>query len=536
MVVTSNQGVTWRYAEMPGYEILSCCPDSVTSDFMHGLVRAETLLQLLVPKEYWAKSDVPRVIILSLPANLALMPRELRGEENGNRNPTAPSGKLNLDRSRIIPNIELGDQDCSMVFATLEPRDFDRQRFLMDPAHVRVLLSTRQPPWPDWLVAGEANLYTALYRATVQDSAVAMEFQNQKDTFSIPPLEWISQELTTALIKEQTGRKSGKTPAAQENELKRFIPLEVMLTHKPSPESAEWPVWNAQATLFVRWALSSESPSRNEAFWRFAARAAKGEPITESLFREAFGFGYDQTLVELNDYLRIAIKRPIDLHLPKADPVITSIRLATETEILRIKEDWTRLVAAYLKTRFPEAKSLDKRHRAALRACEAGNPDPRLLAAVGLFESDTEHDNSARVFLESAIESKVVRPRAYYELARIRYATVKNFDGSPVSAAAAERAVAPLLLSFGQSPALRDSYSLAAKICLNSEIILTPENLQLINRGPGFFPEDLELLYNIALLNYRQGSNEEARRLTERGLRSSNDPEMRAKFEQLRAK
>lgn len=532
MVVTSSQGLTWRYAEMPGYEILSCCSDSMTSDFMHGLARAETLLRLLVPKEYWAKSDVPRVIILSIPANLALMPRELIGGDNDNHNLTYQNDKWNINGSQIIPNIELGDQDCSIVFATLEDMNSGQESFIIHPAHVSVLLTTRRPSWPPWLVAGVANLYTGLYRATLEDS---VEF-HEKDTFSIPALEWISAELTTALIKEQSRRKSGETRAAQENELKRFIPLQLMLTQQPSPESAEWPKWNAQATLFVRWALSSESPSRKEAFWRFAARTANGEPATENMFRETFGYGYDQALVELNEYLRVAIKRPIDLHLPKTGSAITDIRSATDTEILRIKEDWTRLVAAYLRTRSFDAKLLDNRHRAAMRACEKGNRDPRLLAAVGLFESDMEHDSSARVFLEAAIESKVVRPRAYYELARLRYAMVKNFDGSTLSAVQAERAVAPLLLGVGQSPSLKDSYSLAAKICLNSEIVLTPEKLQLLNRGLELFPDDMDLLYNFALLNDRQGSNEEAMRLAERGLTLSNYPEMRAKFEQLRSK
>jgi hypothetical protein len=512
MVVTSNQGLTWRHAEMPGYEILSCCPVSMTRDFMLELARAETLVQYLFPKEYWAKSDVPRVIILSIPENLRLMPRELLNEDNGNPSLIYRGERLNLDGSEIIPNIELSDQDCSMVFATLDPLSFDRERFKMHPAHVRVLLTDRRPPWPDWLVAGVANLYAGLY---------------QGDTFTIPNLEWIAGE--------QTGRKSGKTRVDQENELKRFIPLHEMLTHHPSPGSAEWPVWNAQATLFVRWALCGELPSREKAFWRFAARTADGEPATESMFREAFGHGYDQALVELNEYLAIAIKSPVEVRLPKTTPVIPNIRPASETEILRIKEDWTRLVAVYLKTRFPEAAPLDNRHRAAIRACENGNMDPRLLAAVGLYESDMAHDVSARAFLESATESKVVRPRAYYELARLRYAMVRRLDGGPISAVEADWAVAPLLVAFGQSPALKDSYSLATKIWLNSELILTPGNLQLLNRGPELFPEDLGLLYNVASLNHKYGSKEDAMHLVERGLRLSIDPEMSAEFEKLRS-
>ena len=564
MVVTSNQGLVWRYAEMPGYEILSCCSDSMTRDFMQGLARAESLVRLLVPPEYWARSDVPRVIILSVPANLSLMPRELLGEEKSNPTLTFRGERLNLDRSRIIPNLELSDQDCAMVFATLDPLNFDQERFIMHPVHVRGLLTDRRPPWPDWLVTGVVNLYLGLYRTTLQESAVSTEFvppaqqfystplagtgnfrgrrdtvslslRTLGDTFSIPALEWISGEQTTTLLKERTGRNSGKTRAAQETELTRFIPLQSMLTQPPSPESVEWPVWNAQATLFVRWALGSGSPARKEAFWRFVTRTATGEPVTENLFRESFGLGYEPALVELNEYLHLAIKSPIDLHLPKASPASPTVRPATDTEILRIKEDWTRLVAAYLKSHFPEAVSLDHRHRAAIRAVEIGNKDPRLLAAVGLYESDKEHEASARAFLEAATEAQVVRPRAYYELARLRYALVSNFDGSPITAAQADRVVAPLLVSFGQSPALRESYAFAVKVWLNSEISLTREKLQLLDHGLELFPEDADLLYGVAVLNFRHGSKADARRLAERGLGLSQNPDLRAKFEQLRS-
>jgi hypothetical protein len=79
-----------------------------------------------------------------------------------------------------------------------------------------------------------------------------------------------------------------------------------------------------------------------------------------------------------------------------------------------------------------------------------------------------------------------------------------------------------------------ESYALTAKIWLNSENTLTREKLQLLNRGLELFPENTDLLYSVAVLNYRHGSKEEAKRLAERGLGLSTYPEMRAKFEQLR--
>jgi hypothetical protein len=451
-----------------------------------------------------------------------------------------------------------------MVFATLDPVNFDRDRFMLHPGHVRDLLSNRRPPLPDWFVAGLMNLYAGLYRAGMEQSAESSTFPSQTeeslspvkpgvplhirrdtvsissrlqpDTFSVPALEWISEGETAKVIKERPGGFLGKARTDKKDELNRFLPMQVMLTKQPPPESADWPVWNAQAALFVRWAIDGDQPSRKAAFWQFVARTTRGEAVTESMFREVFGQGYDESLVALNEYLRVAIRRPIEVHLQEVSPAVPEIRLATRTEIIRIKEDWTHLVAGYLKTRFPEAKPLDNRHRAAIRACEKGERDPRLRAAVGIYECDLDHDDAAQTYLEAAVEAGVVRPRAYYELARIRFAKVRKPDGSPISAVEAGHAVAPLVAGFGQSPVLKESYALAARIWLNSEGSVASENLQLLARGPDLFPEDMDLLYKVALLNDRHGEKSEARRLAERGLQRSSDPEIRAEFESLRSK
>jgi len=54
-----------------------------------------------------------------------------------------------------------------------------------------------------------------------------------------------------------------------------------------------------------------------------------------------------------------------------------------------------------------------------------------LLAVMGLCECDAGNDSGARELLASAVQAQVIRPRAYYELTRIRYAeAMANAAGS----------------------------------------------------------------------------------------------------------
>lgn len=560
MVITTDQGPSWRYATMPGYEIFSCCPDAMTTDFMRGLQRAQALVRHFAPAAYWARSAVPRVVILSPPENLALMPRELLGEDVGEHTLLYGGESLTRDNSRVIPNIELGDQDSSMVFVTLDPVNFDRDRLMLHPGHVRDLLSQRRPPLPAWVVAGVMNLYGGLYRAqtavrtesyavrTVDQQlfstalkggegtrlgrdTTSIDYRADKDAYSIPAQVWISDEATKELFK--VAADQALRPAEEPGELGQAVRLQAVLAPPPSTESPDWPAWNAGATLLVRWALDGKASTRAAAMWRYVDLAGADQSAAEDAFRHAFGLGYEQATKELNDYLPIAVRRAMEFKLPEPKQPAPGIRPASRTEILRIREDWTRLVAGYLKTRFRGATVPEKPHRVAMQACAKGNRDPRLLAAVGLYELELGHVASARTELEAAIEAGVACPRAYLEVARLRYAEAGGPDGNGFDATQTDFVIAPLVRGLHLDPPMRAAYRLAAEVWLHSQGQVPGAQLQAIERGVEFFPGDMELLYKVALLNSRRGNKAAAADLAERGLRLGRDPGTRAEFEAL---
>src|ERR1019366_6766328 len=63
IVEEANKGPPWRYAEMPGFEILSRCDDRTTRDLALAHFRLHRLLALLLPDRLQLSFAVPRTII-----------------------------------------------------------------------------------------------------------------------------------------------------------------------------------------------------------------------------------------------------------------------------------------------------------------------------------------------------------------------------------------------------------------------------------------------------------------------------------------
>src|SRR5262245_58807709 len=64
-VSAALQTTPWRYAELPGAEILSSCSESTTKAFITAEYRVEQLFGLLIPAEFRVKLAVPKIIVLS---------------------------------------------------------------------------------------------------------------------------------------------------------------------------------------------------------------------------------------------------------------------------------------------------------------------------------------------------------------------------------------------------------------------------------------------------------------------------------------
>jgi hypothetical protein len=268
---------------------------------------------------------------------------------------------------------------------------------------------------------------------------------------------------------------------------------------------------------------------------------ASAAPATEEMFRDCFGLGYVDVLERISDYLPDAVDGTVHVApekpaaLPRLEP-----RLATELEIARIKGDWERLEIGYVKTRYPElaSKYVDQARRTLMRAYDKGERDPRLLAVIGLCECDAGNGAGARQYLEAAVQGGVVRPRANYELARLRYAEAQKAPAAPdgrLSPAQATSVLQPLSVAWRQPPPLLEIYALTAEVWSRSAPALTRQNLAVLDEGVAYFPHNAPLIYQAAWLNARQGFKSESEALIARGLQAGPDTAVLTRFEKLRA-
>jgi hypothetical protein len=211
-------------------------------------------------------------------------------------------------------------------------------------------------------------------------------------------------------------------------------------------------------------------------------------------------------------------------------------------EIARIKGDWERLEITYVRTHFPTltTKYVEQARRTLMRAYDGGSRDPQLLAVLGLCEVDAGNDAGARGYLEdAAARDPALRPRARFELARLRFAAARapGAGAAPaLTAAQAGDVLAPLLAEREQDLLLVEAYTLIADVWAACTEAPTRAQLALLERGVRLFPRHSELVHRTAELNLRHGHTDAARWQVTLGLTLAPDAATRARFEVLQAR
>jgi hypothetical protein len=533
-------GPPWRYIEVPGYEVLSRCNDATAVYLLREMTRLQRWLGVMLPDELLAKRAVPTAVVLYSEENKPVVSQEvvaaLMQEKNGPEDSGRRSGRGEV-RYNSLPSMRLADKDAVDFFFILNDKEFSRSESDFPPDAtrsrgrfpafgresgratlgltadaVRYMVRNRIPAPPAWFVDGIADLY---------DTA---NFDSNPVVFS--PLVWISP-VETAKIRQDPDYP------------RELLPLADLFTLRTAP-GQDATLWRSESMLFIRWALDGKEHPRRDALWKFVERASTG-PVTEDIFQQCFGLGYVDAQERISDYLSNAVNGVLKLS-PEGSgaPLKPEPRVATELEIARIKGDWERLEIGYIKSRYPELaeKYVEQARRTLMRAYSQGERDPRLLAVMGLCECDAGNDAGARPYLEEAAKAGVVRPRVYYELARLRYAEARTKPALPdghLSAAQATEVLKPLGAAYQQMPPLLEIYALTAEVWSRSDVALGRRNLDMLGQGVGFFPWNAPFIYQTAWLNLRSGFKDEAGALIARGLRTGPDATYAARFEQLRA-
>jgi hypothetical protein len=497
LVSDSRVPLHWRYGGSGGYEVLSVCSDDTTREFIGQINRLHQELRFVLPAEFQVSQSLPVTYILCNEDVQQRLERDIPAELLARQEGAAPTPPMSDPRTtfHVLPNMRLADPDAYTVFALVNESQLAQSQLILAPDHVLDLLEQRVPLLPLWFVSGFMYLYGSITLPAAYDPYV-------NDPVTLAPFVWISPAETAELIKHP--------PAASP-----LLPMEDLLVarHPPDgpPEAAEHyrRAWISQAALFIRWALDDKTPAAQRAFWTLVNRAAT-EPVTEAMCRDAFGLTTAQLREQLVRYLAAGARHRIFLHQEETPAPAVELHDATDLEIARIKGDWERLETAFVKQSYPalSGQYLAQARRTFRRAYDHGERDPRLLAAMGLCECDAGDDAAALPFLTAATGAQVVRPRAYFELARILYGQASAAPGAPQGRlSAAQTASVAGILAAGrkQSPPLLAGYALLADVWFHSSAALTPTDLAPLEEGVRLFPHFSGLAYNVALLETRAG-------------------------------
>ncbi len=536
VVETKAAEARWSYTAAPGVEVISRCSDATVKILLTHHFRLQEMLDVFLPPEFRVKLDTPTTYVLFDQATQPGITREIINELLQRQD----GASLNVGG---LSNYRFRDRDAVTLFFIISEGEFRSGRLRLTPDYVRFMMENRAPSLPLWFIEGLMEVY----RSTLMESAAPMVEgapvvnalppppntsaavgQLPEGVMEIRPALWISEAETQA-VKKTPRRKHALLPLS-----------ELFATLPPALDDVDRAaLWRSQAALWVRWALhGKDGNARREALWEFVRRASR-QPANETMFRECFGLDYAAAEKQLRDYLPVAVKS--NFYLSTQDrfvPPPVEPRDATAGEISRIKGGLDRLEITYVKHTYPAltARYVEQARRTLGRAYDQGDRDPRLLAELGLCECDAGDDAAARPFLEAATRQKVVRPRAYYELARIDYADLlRRTPEGRFTAAEAGAVLRPLATALKQSPQLPEIYELVAEVWLRTEAQLSPAQFTLLDEGVRNFQWRTPLIYSAALLNSLHGRTREARALVAQGLAIAVRPKDRERFAKLDA-
>jgi hypothetical protein len=489
--------VAWQYTAVPGYEVLTRCSPATTRQVLKNQVLLDRWLAAVVPEEFRPRQSASQVFILD---NQQLANPETKTVEG------APVRWLS-------GSLLLADRDLAIAYLRSDETESDPDSRRLARDRVFHLLEARRPRLPAWLIDGIGWL--------------AAQSRLQDDAIGLDPALWVDAVLTEDLrAHPDFPHPSLALPDLLEGGEPR-----------PSAENEEARrLWNSEAALFVRWALDGDA-SRRAAFWNFVRRTTSGG-ASDAVCRECFGFGYADLRDRLSDYLPRALITPMQLDRGSTALPEVVLRPATSAEIGWLKGDWERLEIAYVKGRYPQHtdRYIAQARQTLTDALAKGDRDPRLLAVLGLLEADLGNNSAARQWLEVAATPQLVRPRAFYELARMRYLAALSQPAEAnglLSVAQVNGVLEPLKSGYRQAPPLLENYRLAAQAWGHSVAPLGPGQLALLDDGLRFFPDELGLLYDVAALKMLRGLRSDALSLANRGASLTTDAKEKARFTKL---
>lgn len=475
VVTKVMEGPGWRYASIPGFEILSEASDRETREVVAALWRGR---QLVLPPEMQPQFSVPMtVVVFRQPPGANAAPGGL-GLVQG-------QGEIRSHWTNVIKRT-ISDRESFAVNL------WDR-RFEYSPAFrydIRTLLWRRTPAVPEWLSVGLFSPAGVHREGVYWD-----EDTSQKRVHLAVWGSRLEVKLVRRLRREATEQLAKTPPINAVSPMEGYLCdlRDVLEQPVPDPADANYARWVYTQGLFVRWGAFAESAERRAGFWRLANRAC-AEPVSERLFMECLGLTYAQAQRELGWYLVVALQTEASAPVEMRPMPRVVFKDASHAEFARVFGEWQRIEARALAADFPEfAKTYRERAGETLtrtKMFKDARRDPRTAASLGLLALETQEFARAHELLEEAVRAKVAGPVVYLEAARLRWA--ERVGGETETLSASDRAGISelLLIAESQTPAMAAVYVTLAKLVRTTNA-LTPAETAALRRGLTHFPQDL---------------------------------------------
>lgn len=281
---------------------------------------------------------------------------------------------------------------------------------------------------------------------------------------------------------------SGVVPLAQRV---KVMPMRVFLnTEEGHPLLQRYPggLWRLQAYTFWHYCrIRRDAGKLKEGYDKLVARASDSM-VTEEMFRECMGMGFDDMTKALQAY--VGEKRARDgydfnkIYMdPTKPPLNVKLRPATPAEVARIKGEALSALGRY-----------DLARQTMLTVYDRKKADPALCASMGVLEYNAGDLEKARPLLTVAMRAKVRNAGACRIMARLWLDDARG--AKKEGRVDGERAVEIYELlsrARGILPSSETTYSLLAELLACSDVKPTAEQVGMLREGLKRFPDDASL-------------------------------------------
>jgi hypothetical protein len=539
-VVTDSRDLpqpeSWRYATIPGFEILTNASDRATQRLLRDFGMFRQALGHVWPIQQRLSQTTSLIICGKGGKFDAFMPVDVAPDvasasrflKKGNQ--TAIVIDLQATTLSIL-NVDNSNDAATGTDSGLISVEHDKQLYR---EYVRYLLSQSEPRFPAWLEEGLSQIIMKM-----QFDKRWIEFAKIEEGNRVSAQAAMTAELNALATADDPDAATLAGAPAEDRDFnvalqrRALVKLDRFFAVKhDSPEATNVlgnNVWAKQAYAFVHMCLYGYKGKYQKAFTTFLQRTAR-EPVTEAIFQECFNMSYSKMLMEIRSYCDFTVYEA-KLFKSKEDAIIPppplALREATQAEIGRIKGE-----TLVLAGRTKEARA------ELVAAYQRGERDPNLLAALGLFERTNGEEERARKFLDAAYVGKTTRADALIELARYRYtdALAKPAGGEGrFSPEQVSSVLEPLLVARRQPPPVYPLYELAGDTLSRSAAKLKRDDAVLLIEGAQLFPTRLKLVFQAAALAAEVGELQAAHALAAHGERYAPDDTGKVRFTLLKS-